>query len=212
MQRNHQRDTHSPLCSALLRCVDLCVGVFRQRKSGRGQAAVMTPMAKGLDSYFPLWKNIHRDRLGGLEFGDHLRAQAEGLHVVVRITAHGRRSWEPAGRVGRSEGPQEGLQEQRWGHPHSPEAGRWPSRQISSSWVGKWWWWWWLVAKPFPTFCNLVDGILHRLLEFAQVLGPRTFGAWRWPPSWAGTSVQEGGCCLVPPPPPAPPPVCRGVE
>ena len=83
-------------------------------------------------------------------------------------TAQGRRSWEPAGRVGRSEGPQEGLQEQRWGHPHSPEARRWPSGQVSSSWVGKCCCCC-LVAKSFPTFCDLMGCILHHLLEFAQI-------------------------------------------
>ena len=115
-------------------------------------------------------------------------------------TVHRLRSWEPAGRVGRSEGPQEGLQEQRWGHPHSPEARQWPSGQVSSSWVGKCCCCC-LVAKSFPTFCHLMDCILHHLLEFAQIHGPHTFGAWRWPPSWAGTSGRQGGRCLVPPNP-----------
>ena len=67
---------------------------------------MMTLMAKGLDSYFPLWKNIHRDRLGGLEFGDYLRAAAEALHVVVRFTGSG---------LGNRQGGWEGVRGHRRG-------------------------------------------------------------------------------------------------
>lgn len=57
-----------------------------------------------------------------------------------------------------------------------------------------------------------MDGILHHLREFAQVLGPRHIWGLEVATSWAGHLWAGGGCCLVPPPPPAPPPVCSGVD
>lgn len=94
---------------------------------------MMTPMAKGLDSYFPLWKNIHRDRLGGLEFGDHLRAAAEALHVVVRLRGAGLGNWQGGWEGVR--GPRRGSRSNAGGTPTAQKLGGGPAgRSAAPGW------------------------------------------------------------------------------
>lgn len=88
-----------------------------------------------LGRHFPLWKNVHLDRFGGLEFDDYPEAGVEALGVVEggahlgSCLGKGREAGKKAAGV-------------MLGAPTQPQARRWPQwperGQVRSSLVGKW--------------------------------------------------------------------------
>ena len=102
--------------------------------------------------------------------------------------------------MGRSEGPQEGLQKQPWGTHTAQKLGGGPvGRSAAPGWgnvvVVVW------SLSRFQLFATSWAASFTISWSLLRFNGPHTFGAWRWPPSWAGTSGQQGGRSLVPPTP-----------